>query len=1032
MADPRVAALREENQAKQLEAIKLGASPEDVVSLSGTTPLHPLVAALLGSAQAQAAPVSEQQVWPFADDVEKTPPMQPIMQDAWPLTVEGSQQIPPQQEQYDVSSVPEPTNDAPSAFPRALAGVAPEAVVTEPRQLPMDAAGIDPLRAMQGGVNPLAELEQRAADVQELQRLEDEIALETLEAEIAAEEGGTLSSAEPDTRSPNPEDYNWWDKTKDIAGGAPQAGRDFLDAVPAVLNFTGDMLDNRWEGAISLPPYTTFGTKKENEDDIFPLQIPNTKTFEPVETAFDYFTDRRVPEGVSPVTDFGRTGMEWASGGLRKAGAAIAKPTIEAFKKLIPDTVIGLSAATGEQVGGEPGEVIGGLLGLANTFRGGKGSYDDVAKIKAVEYIKRSITDSDELALALKNLETNLAAGKKGTLAELTDNPEMYNIEKTLTTGKSEGSKAALALKDEQQASLEQARQQFDPSPTGAELPPEDLIRVADENAARTTQGIDDATQAKIAAADAAEAAATTAYNKTTKGLEQATGRATAEADEVLRPVTESRIRSTINTERGAAVTDQIKQLKEKASEGWKAFEDAAGTTELDKILTDVEILKSKLPDDAVADLDAKFSKFFNRMDEWGSEVDDDALQYAVSHMNTEISNAFAGNSGTVLDKMMGDINKVLEEALDEVPNYAAAKAGTKTLKEAENTGLAKAVKLDPNTASTTFTGPQGATTAAEIEKLGPKVKELTAESLRAEARFLPDGVTKEFIMANEDFFSQNPKLFEEFTRYAEVTDARKLAEKTEKTGTKMAAAELAEKKALAKAARSGAATEGSKLKQAAAKTPMGKYAAAPNKDTYVDKLINNAAARNTELADLYKALDAEGAGDMLKSRVMKRMADEVFKGNKITENSLAKYNNAKIGLENSGLLKTKEIEDLDKLTKQMRIHYLQRSKNAGLAQPPSLTASDRLVASGLAAVITGGLGGGRSLIIAGAVRRQISNKLQEAKYDDKTAAAVAEYMTNPSKFMKDINNKMTNSQIADQIMIRLNAYVQASTEDEE
>ena len=419
-------------------------------------------------------------------------------------------------------------------------------------------------------------------------------------------------------------------------------------------------------------------------------------------------------------------------------------------------------------------------------------------------------------------------------------------------------------------------------------------------------------------------------------------------------------------------------------------------------------------------------------MDEWGSEVDDKTLQYAVSEMNTQISNAFAKNDATVLDKMMGNINKKLEAALDEVPGYAAAKSGTKTLKEAKKTGLAKAVKLDSNTASPNLSGPQGATTADEIEKFGPKVKELTAESLRADARFLPDGVTKEYIMKNEDFLSKNPELFEEFTRYAEVTDARKLAEKTEKTGTKMAAAELAEEKALAKAARSGAATEGSKLKQAAAKTPMGKYAAAPNKDKYVDKLINNAGAGNTELADLYKALDAEGAGDMLKSRVMKRMADEVFKGGKITENSLAKYDNAKIGLENSGLLKTKEIEDLDKLTKQMRIHYLQRAKNAGLAQPPSLTASDRLVASGLAAVITGGLGGGRSLIIAGAVRRQISNKLQEAKYDDKTAAAVAEYMANPSKFMKDINNKMTNSQIVDQIMIRLNAYVQASTEDEE
>ena len=850
-----------------------------------------------------------------------------------------------------------------------------------------------------------------------------------------------LPTGEKDTRSRNPEDYGVWDKVVNTAKALPKALEDVINTpaalaniyagasddpnaragVRTLFNLTTDTIPKLFRGELSLD---TPQDRNAVISGFMNNEIPPTTEAVGLQPAFDALTQRRIPKGVSGVADAAHTAALWAAGGVPRIGQNVVKGLAkseslrDALRGTSIDAAMGVGAAAGEALLGGAGEVGGGLLGLV--FGVGKGASKANLSAQAVSFIKEN---ADNSTLALANIRRNIKEGKKGTLDMLAEDIGISNVYKTFNEkGRTEATKAVKKRAEGLAQSADRMRE------IGGGDNPLDVDAFIDRSIQSAQDQAEHAEGLVKATAASQAASAQLAHNKQVADLTQADDLARANAEQVNKPLVNAPLVSDAGINLSARVEDIKRTLNDNASAHWSAFDKEKVIKDIGVAKTEIAQVKQRLSPAAKADLERTESIVLGHIKNLSSASAPKDVQWIVKDMKQAIHNAHKNNTATALDGILNKIVGKLEDSLQKTPHYIEARAATKDMHRRTG-GLEKALnKVPEKAAENIYEGAKGAELMRHTQQLDdPAAMEALIDGFRANAAASGKPIDNAFMVANREFLAKNPKLKKEFEGYLAANVAADASTAALTRGTQVAKDALKAEQAVIESMLADASKTKTGALKAASDTPFGRYAKAANKQTHINKLITNAADGNKELGQLYARLKKEGAEGALEQRVLNAVTDSVFNPQGgVTGSTLAKYDKIKTGLNNSGFAGSPKMKQLDDQMTKLREQHFRDSYSGSLVKlGTELTSKDRLAASALAAVLTGGLGGGRSLIIAGAVRRAILGNMKEGRFNQRHIKAISEYIADPESFMGAVDGAASNEQIVSAIVSRINALGQ-------
>jgi len=785
-----------------------------------------------------------------------------------------------------------------------------------------------------------------------------------------------------------------------LAGGVNQAVFDTIDAPSNIFNL----------GVEGLRSLTGSGAEG------YLAPVPSESRL--LRTLKQRGTARAIPEGESALVDAGRTALEWGAGGLVSKASRV------------PEFVMGGTAAIGEAIGGDTGEVIGGITGLLAGGKKPSFKFFSGEKVdaKTVDFIRQHSENFDG---AMYNLQRAVDNGEKGTLADLTKDRGIFNIESEMVSKGSNASWAVQGVRGERNEQIIDEATKVFGTGDGDRLTPMAAQREMQLNqqgrGAVAKQFDSEATQI------AAQPEFASVLPKAQANLASARNEASAALDGVASPVKPSQASAEFSEaytrSEQAFDTDVLKPAWDKFSGGKKletADVNAMLKADLDK-LNSVEagILKQK------------FSSQLNLIDGFGETVSPDEVQTVVSQIKAINRNARKADDFDNANRILAKVGDSLENSIMKLgsgEDYTAALAATKEkFNRFSPTRIGEARGLnEPRTFGQRAVGTNeaGAEVGALIRQSDdPNIVARAEDYITSIAN--KSGVDQTFLNNYDELLDSFPELKQRLNAVKSTQDELVSAQK----GIDSATAADAKSQTVLTKALSGAQKKADKkavgLSNSVGNLQLSKLRESPK--AFLDKALKSESA---DLEKLSRQMGrVEGGTDALRAAVKDRFAASITdKQGVVTTGKVADFQVNKRNLISSGILTKEEVLEIEKILERVNVTGLSKAAGAQKINNAESTLID-IAASGGAVATVGVVPVGNELIVTGAIRRILGNQLRQGvRQDAKVMAGIENMITNPKKFLDGmVKEKITTeAALADYTKRYINAVSQSVAEDED
>jgi hypothetical protein len=782
------------------------------------------------------------------------------------------------------------------------------------------------------------------------------------------------------------DDSNFMQGVQDVAdmiGASPQAGMERgqqgLAAISGINKGLVDVANLPFmaSGFLADQANSLMGRETGNNFDLYDIPFIQQATAKPQVAGVD-----------ADVGDSIYAGAQWASGLPSAAAKGLSK---------IPDLMMGLGAGVGEELGGETGEMMGGMLALAQSLRTGKPADLDKVSQQASEFIQANTLNPDR---ALTDLGGAIARNEQGTLADLSNDAGLYNLEGAVP----KGTNLDRAINEQIIARQEQSANEI-AAPFG-------------EGSAELARSIaaGDVRATNVNIADVAKQQRNTLEQTVSKQISEAeqvaaqqqklAEQATAEADQLAAGVsTTTKEFEGSRALRGAVEKNADELRKSLLQPAWDKFEKGAPVeiSELQNVLSEkIDSLAPELADDLVS----KYKTLIGQIENWEGQAEPRSVQYVLSQIKDATNNAKQTGNYTVLEKELGRLGEAIQKQLENPVNNTAFTEALSASKEfyrktGKNTKFGKAVlneEAETFADRVSFQGNKGAATGRIIQESGSEeIKSLAQDQIKAIA--VNEGIDQKFMDNYDGFLSEFPELKRDFQRVADSRFkaaemdklAKEVATKSEAGSTKLKSTLEKEKGKIS--------NREAGLAKSISREIISKYNDAPEA-TVTNLLKSKDGAK--ELNKLYRGLKMAGGEAEFKAQIGQQMRDilapKVNKTNRADAGSIDKFDKMRKTLVDSKVLTKKEADDIAEALQRNDTEFLRRSAG-NQSVKAVLSETDKLMASAGAATLLAPASGGAQLMLQASVRRQLVNYMQRKKYSDKTLAKIDEFIANPERY---------------------------------
>lgn len=863
--------------------------------------------------------------------------------------------------------------------------------------------------------------------------------MEQVQAKRASEESQPAAVVES-TEEVTPEGSFTTDALH-VAKGVPQAGFDIID-LPYHLRQAGGAISDALPQPVhdvldTVPNITWLGSAAKK---ILPDALQGNVQFSELPGLKQAKEVLAAPEpNASPEADALRKGAEWAAGGLRKA--------VQPSARIGADLLMGAGAATGDYLsGGSPaGEIAGGMAGLMAGIPLARSGRD----------ISKAVNAINEVAGRPGGLSQTVrgAGDEVGTLADLTDNSNLYDLQATVAatpTGRAALDTVEVARQNQM---ADVIRSQFgDGAQDAAEVAAKGRIfgttsRVQERGArqADALTGLYNDEMARLASSDAAsmgdELAATSGANIARQRLDRA-----AQAMNTDRTLAQSSIEMSDAAKAAREVDDTA------ANKLWGEFR-AQDDIDIQPVRKAISGVFKELTPNQKRRFNERYGKYFKWAQlKMGPTMEARDIGTELSEMKAALRKAY-DEGVTDTDKHFERAIKGIEGKLEEVnPAYRAARDATRAIHQRWDQGsipdaLQGEAELFGRTLS--MSDEAGALNtrllnAADI----PGMPEAVAGRLRSLARRTGRGVDDGFIREYESAMDALPPEFRQQAN--ELIDAGQAVERadavvesSQKLGSATRKANEAQRTALTKALESekGKITKaGQRLEKSVGKAVLGEFSRSPKKT--IDNLVRT--GDTDRLSTLYRQLSQEGdeaaqgframAGDALMSRLSRsgdRAGMRAMSGDTapMTPKAFADFVAMRDSFVKSGILDDGQADQISDML--ARTASQQKAKNASFRVFGGTSEGLDLASSAVGAALVNLLpGSSSSLILAGAMRRAAKRILGNMQNKTKAHMILEDMIVDPRKYVEGAEQAKNIEQASKMLESKLNAAAQAFSEE--
>ena len=764
----------------------------------------------------------------------------------------------------------------------------------------------------------------------------------------------------------------------------------------------------------------------------------------------DTLTGEEFPREAAPLVDSLRTMATW--------GAAAPVNMLRNIS-IKPDIYMGAGAAAGEYItdkmGGdsELGQLWGVPALVAGLWRGKAGTTprETVKALKVIDDL--STTNKDWAGNVIPTIRTpppagadpwlssvtppppnqiletaraKVAAGERGTLADLTQDQGIANIEEAVSRMTPRGRERQAAVIAERQRQI--ADELRIPFGTGnanlaSEAAAADTARqlgVIDTEAARLAQEATDATTVRAANGRAVADSATARAQA--DAAELAAEQAAVLRNQARVPVATDKLPEQTSTELYGLVKAAENQLQATADDAWRAFDDSPPFNAKPVKASTDNVLDSLPPSDR-AQFDKAYPNLLESLDFPGA-VTPTSMTTMVAKLNAAIDSAVGANGaykGTLVN-----LRNSVQDTIETInPVYSEARRLTRNVYERFKEGpLGIARKVaDPKKGNaperyTTALKPGDIPGVESARKLGDAGVLGTPKSMFEHLKTLAElsgGADRKFLTKYRGWIgSLEGADAKKFTNYVEADTAAKTATDTaataEKTAEKAAAAADREVNALSStlnARKTEVAAKAEKLKKAVTASWVAQYGSSPN--TTLRQLTGN-LDNAPQLKALYKNMETRGQGESFRRAVGDHVEQQLLKGDTVQNMTLTKT------LQDAGVLTPAELSNLQRATNKMK-SVDQRKQAVRVVLDAGGDEAANLVASGGAAALMQFIpSGNASLTLTNALRRYLRYGITKAK-GHAEIAKIEEFMMNPNRYIKAVDSAANQSQAAKKVL---------------
>lgn len=736
-----------------------------------------------------------------------------------------------------------------------------------------------------------------------------------------------------------------------------------------------------------------------------------------------HLTEEKVDDSIA-------TGLEWG------VETAIAPG------KKIPNIIEGFMAGAGSMMGGEiageTGELVGAITGaLASPTKTiqkyGAKFMDDIFDTnysvkppqaetpdqKVFEFIEENAHGDGKEAIA--NFEKNRAAGMKGSVADLTENQGIYNIEEAIHPSTVQGGQIKAQKLEGEQQTLQQLNEAF------GEGDPNVSIQQAQEYVDAAKADITSSADAQVAAADYAEKVSVSRMDNTALILEREAEAAQELADSRIADVPESPEASMAAVASWQKFDDYLND--EFVKPAWNDFKNVDQTFDgLQWRKDGNDVLKGLNRGDAAL-VREEHKDIFRMMDRWTKQVVDEAgkptgarktrkiepseVHSVVKKINDKFRIAQNNNElDDVLINLKSIANK-FDDSLRADPSEAGA-LYDKAMKMSHNrfervtrgrTGKARA-KEEEVFGETIFAARDGGKRAAtdlkkaladgnnpEAQALAQQALEKTQDYVRSQAQ-IEGKVTQKWMDSHRPFLKEFPELQQEMQQVVDsqtgLTKAtRALKQGRTKAGTQgkaLGRAVDAERKAIDRSA--------GRLTDTVEKSDVARYAR-DSEDTISDLISGETTkVKRARIKNLYDTIDdKDGFVKEIGNQVTKKLRR--FDDGAETIDNKAMNDWAKMKPTLEGVIPQAQLKKIDDAVgRTIRSSMAKNSYSQNMKAVKSM-GSDAAI-NIAAAMIAANLPGTHALMYGGKIRGFLKRFVKE---DVESQELLARVMSDPDEF---------------------------------
>lgn len=802
---------------------------------------------------------------------------------------------------------------------------------------------------------------------------------------------------------------------KHAAGGFGQAARDVVDLpwniIPEVSEVANDYLG--WLPQTYAARHLTGAVASALKDKTPPSQLPYSRE------AFDAISAEQpdVPEG--SFWDIARTGAEWGAGGLVNAPRKAVS--------VVPDVMAAGGAMVGQALGGDVGEVAGGITGVLSSAFRPRSVTGDITPSQKDAAEKLQSVDPNAYDRVLRS------TGQEGTVAERARSQPLTDIEVTLSRSdpvfgrelEGQYSARSSSLEDEAMIPFRRGRAGLDRS-----VAKERVGTIEDKIDARTMTRTDNRSKGDIAELEAGEELSNISAAKAIAALDESK-RALSASEEAGAPLRSTERPAESATRAQEQVSEAAKLFRsEKETPAWEAYKKQPPFSQEPFYSAIEDYLNGMNKIDRTAFNEA-FKNPLRFLDKKDATIAPDDIQRLLSKMKKDASNARFKDDGPD-NETITHMDNLIARVEGSIPDpdglHSAAKKQTiEYYRRFGDDAVQKAISDDPekfwmNIGTTDEMGARGARLLNETEL--PGAPSMIFDQLAAMAS-REGGISRGFIERNADMMASLPP--EQQALINNAAEAREYAERAmrdaEISGKRDASVQKGVEsrerqlnRALDASAKN-ARREGERLKSAVGKSNLSKFAKSP--DRTIKALLNRDGAE--DLGVLFRQVSRDGGGDAFKARAGDALKEKLLSGDR----------EARQVLVDSGILTKQEADNIERIANDLQsVEMRKKAINTILGNPQGESNIVDAMRTG-AAVVVGRATPGSDLFTIPLARR-IIKRMTENAVNPEELRAIEEMMLNPEKYLSTISEARNSEEVINSVLTGVVAAGQATSEDEE